>query len=64
MALRRAGRRVKGLVHWREDAEYALSAGIADEIAAGEGDFGDCDSRTICTPLSPVREQADKYAAR
>lgn len=63
MALRRAGRRVKGLVHRREDAVYALSAGIADEIAAGEGDFDDCDSIIICTPLSLVREQVEKYAA-
>ena len=54
---------VKGMVHRSEDAEYALSAGIADEIASGTDDFGDCTALIVCTPLSIVRETVEKLAA-
>lgn len=54
---------VKGMVHRSEDAEYALSVGIADEIASGTDDFGDCTALIVCTPLSIVRETVEKLAA-
>lgn len=62
MALR-GGYTVKGLAHRREDAEYALAAGIADEIADGLEDLGDCRCIIVCTPLSTVREFVEKLAA-
>ena len=55
---------VKGVVHHAEDGEYALSAGIADEIASGEDDLGDCAAIIVCTPLGVVRETVERLAKR
>ena len=54
---------VKGLAHKAEDGEYALSTGMVGELARGLGDFSDCAAVVICTPLSLVRETAERLVS-